>query len=49
MALPNVVFVTGEEAPEVLPSEREEDDLPSPLKTDFADLNKPPSFLLPAI
>jgi len=49
MALPNVVFVAGDEAPEVLPSEREADDPPSALMTDFANVNQRPSFLLPAI
>jgi len=50
MALPDAVLTAGDGAPELLPSEREEDDLPSPLKTDFADLNQcaGPDFFLPS-
>jgi len=36
MTLPDAVLAIGEDAPEVLPSEREEEDLLWPLKADLA-------------
>jgi len=47
-----VVFVTGEEPPEVLPPEREDEDLLWRLKADLADFSQPfgpDSFLSSAI
>lgn len=49
MTLPDAALATGEEAPEVPPPERKEEDLPWPFQADLTDSRKcfGPDFFLP--